>query len=39
MSSFIQRYLEYRRVGHGRLAALHYAWMISGALFRRPAIR
>ncbi len=39
MSSFIQRYLEYRRVGHGRLAALHFAWVISAAGIRRIALR
>jgi hypothetical protein len=39
MASFIQRYLEYRRVGLGRLASLHYAWVVLRASTRRVAIR
>ena len=31
MSSLIQRYLEYRRVGHGRLAAFRFAWVVVAA--------
>lgn len=34
MSQFIQRYREYRRIGYGRLSALHFAWLVSSA--RRP---
>lgn len=34
MTKFIQRYLEYRRVGYGRVAAFHFAWMVATA--RRP---
>ncbi len=29
MLRFVQRYLQYRRVGFGRFAALHYAWLVS----------
>ena len=39
MASFIQRYLEYRRVGLARIAALHYAWVITMAGVRRAVIR
>jgi hypothetical protein len=35
MASFIQRYLEYRLVGHGRLAAFRFAWVVVSAR-RRP---
>jgi len=28
MASFIQHYLEYRRVGLGRIASLHFAWVV-----------
>ncbi len=34
MTRFIQRYIEYRRVGYSRLAALHFAWIVTSA--RRP---
>jgi hypothetical protein len=39
MASFVQRYLEYRRVGLGRIAAFRFAWVISAARVRRIAIR
>jgi hypothetical protein len=39
MASFVQRYLEYRRVGLGRIAAFRFAWVISAASVRRIAIR
>ena len=29
MVRFLVRYVEYRRVGFGRVAALHYAWLVS----------
>jgi hypothetical protein len=28
MASFIRHYLEYRRVGLGRISALHFAWVV-----------
>lgn len=28
MASFIQHYLDYRRVGIGRLSALRFAWAV-----------
>jgi hypothetical protein len=31
MTSFIQRYLEYRRVGHARFAAFRFAWVVVSA--------
>jgi len=34
MSQFFQRYFEYRRIGYGRLSALHFAWLVTTA--RRP---
>ena len=29
MVPFLRRYLQYRRVGFGRAAAFHYAWLVS----------
>ena len=29
MIRFVQRYLQYRRVGIRRIAALHYAWLVT----------
>ncbi len=29
MVRFLVRYFQYRRVGFGRTAALHYAWLVS----------
>jgi len=37
MSSLIQRYLEYRRVGHSPLAAFRFAWLVASV--RQAAIR
>lgn len=34
MSQLFQRYVEYRRIGYGRLAAIHFAWLVTTA--RRP---
>jgi hypothetical protein len=31
MAKFIQRYREYRRVGHSRASALRFAWMVINA--------
>jgi hypothetical protein len=28
MASFIRHYLEYRRVGLGRISSLHFAWVV-----------
>ena len=28
MVRFVVRYLQYRRVGFGRIAALRYAWLV-----------
>jgi len=39
MASLIQLYLEYRRVGLGRLAALRYAWIIVATRRRPMSIR
>jgi hypothetical protein len=39
MTSLIQRYIEYRRVGFGRLAAFRYAWFIASVTPRRITIR
>ena len=35
MARFLQRYFQYRRVGFGRMAALHFAWLVSSGT--RPA--
>jgi hypothetical protein len=37
MAQFLHRYMQYRRVGFGRLAAFHFAWLVTGA-GARPAI-
>ena len=29
MVRFLKRYLQYRRVGFSRIAAFHYAWLVS----------
>ena len=29
MVRFLKRYVQYRRVGFGRIAAFHYAWLVS----------
>ncbi len=29
MIRFLSRYFAYRRVGFGRVAAFHYAWLVS----------
>jgi hypothetical protein len=29
MARFLQRYVQYRRVGFGRIAALRFAWLVS----------
>ncbi len=29
MVRFLHRYFQYRRVGFGRVAAFHYAWLVS----------
>jgi hypothetical protein len=29
MICFLKRYLQYRRVGLGRISAFHYAWLVS----------
>lgn len=29
MVRFLKRYFQYRRVGFGRIAAFHYAWLVS----------
>jgi hypothetical protein len=39
MASFIQLYLEYRRVGLSRMAALHYAWVVVATRRRPMSIR
>jgi hypothetical protein len=39
MVSFIQHYLEYRRVGIGRLAALRFAWAVVSTRSRPMQIR
>jgi len=31
MTRFIQRYLEYRRVGHSRISAWRFAWLVGNA--------
>ncbi len=31
MVRFLKRYFQYRRVGFGRAAALHYAWLVSSS--------
>lgn len=36
MTQLLQRYLQYRRVGFGRLAAFHYAWMVTSAGTGKP---
>ncbi len=28
MSQFLQRYVQYRRVGFGRWAAIRFAWLV-----------
>jgi hypothetical protein len=30
MARFIQRYFEYRHVGHSRLSAWRFAWLVGG---------
>lgn len=35
MSQFLRRYVQYRRVGFGRMAALHFAWLVVTARARR----
>ncbi len=35
MAQFLQRYFQYRHVGFGRIAALHFAWLVS--MGSRPA--
>jgi len=39
MASLIQLYLEYRRVGLGRLTALRYAWAVVATRRRPMSIR
>jgi len=39
MAQFFQRYLEYRRVGLGRLAAMHFAWVVTNTRSRPMSIR
>jgi hypothetical protein len=39
MASFVQLYLQYRRVGLGRMAALHYAWVVVTTRRRPMSIR
>jgi hypothetical protein len=43
MSQLFQRYLQYRRVGFGRLDALRYAWLVAAAWLAgvapRPPLR
>jgi hypothetical protein len=39
MASFIQHYLDYRRVGIGRLAALRFAWSVVTTRSRPMQIR
>jgi hypothetical protein len=39
MAQFIQRYLQYRRVGFGRFAALHFAWMLVNTRGKPMSIR
>ncbi len=39
MVSFIQHYLDYRRVGIGRLAALRFAWAVVATRSRPMQIR
>jgi hypothetical protein len=29
MIRIFQRYLQYRRVGFGRISAFHYAWLVT----------
>lgn len=36
MSQFIQRYLEYRRIGYGRVSAFQFAWLVTSV--RRPTL-
>jgi hypothetical protein len=28
MAQLLERYIQYRRVGFGRMAALHFAWLV-----------
>jgi len=39
MASLIQLYLEYRRVGLGRLASFRYAWTIASTRRRPMSVR
>jgi hypothetical protein len=39
MAQFFHRYLEYRRVGLGRLASLHFAWLVTSTRSRSMSIR
>jgi hypothetical protein len=39
MASLIQHYREYRRVGLGRLASLHYAWVVVTTRSKPMSIR
>jgi hypothetical protein len=39
MAQFVQRYLQYRHVGFGRLAALRFAWMLVSRRGRPVSIR
>jgi len=39
MASLVQLYLEYRRVGLGRMAALRYAWVVVSTRRRPMSIR
>jgi hypothetical protein len=36
MTQLLQRYLQYRRVGFGRLAAFHFAWVVTSASGNGP---
>ncbi len=39
MASFIQHYLDYRRVGIGRFAAFRFAWAVVSTRSRQMPIR
>jgi len=39
MAQFLQRYMQYRHVGFGRLAAFHFAWLVTAAAVRPAPLR
>jgi hypothetical protein len=39
LPQLLQRYIQYRRVGYGRLAALRFAWLVVAPPNRPQSIR